>query len=273
MMRISTKSPVNLLTLSRAWNHSADFDTYKKKGHFALFLLEAMSRSPLPSFTYRGQRHPLQKKRSWYGDFDKTLRAYFRTHKTEILKGSKMVDCKEARLFPTQLKRLIESFGDYKLPCTQIVLAPNVFGAPGEGYGPLVGDTAYAIFTPNPKKDQTWLMIHEICHGLLLPIFHSAKIKKQIQKSHSKYKTWSTATFRKYYPKWEWMIEEYMIHAIEQRVTGSSVEEKESWGMNRMQWFINSWEKFQQQLKMDKKRSVEDWVTDVLQKLAKSSNP
>src|SRR3989344_1761182 len=102
-MRFSVRPSVNLLTLSHAWNRSDVLDEYKKKGHFSLFLLEAMSRGPLPRFEYQGRRHPLQKPRGWYGKFDQVLKEYYRRNREEILKGSRQTATKEAKQFPGQL--------------------------------------------------------------------------------------------------------------------------------------------------------------------------
>jgi len=269
-MRTSVKTSINLLTLSHAWNKSDVFDLYKKKGHFALFMLEAMSRSDLPSFTYRGRKHPLQKSQSWYAAFDKDLKRYFSENKTVILKAAKRTACKEAKRFPKQLSRLLETFGKYKPTCTSVTLTPNIFGVPGEGYGPLIGKTAYAVFTPDTKKDQTWLMIHEVCHSLLLPVFQSADVKRSIKKTMPLMEKWSTKKFRRYYPKWEWLIEEYFIHTIEQYVSGSSISEKMSWGMSRLPWFIDSWSAFQSRRKIDSDLSVEKWVRETLSSMEKS---
>lgn len=266
-MRISVNTSVNLLTLSHAWNRSDIFDVYKKKGHFALFLLEVMSRGNLPSFAYRGRKHPLQKSRKWYGAFDKNLKRYYVENTPVILKAAERAACKEAKKFPKQLSRLLKTFGKYSPPCTSIVLTPNVYGVPGEGYGPLIGKIAYAVFTPNPKKDQTWLMVHEVCHSLLLPVFQSVEVKRLIKKTTPLMEKWSTKKFRKYYPKWEWLIEEYFIHAIEQYTTESSITEKMSWGMNRLPWFVDSWSTFQSRMKSDQNLSVEDWVREVLRSM------
>ncbi|MFZ2804079.1 MAG: hypothetical protein WA001_02550 [Patescibacteria group bacterium] len=270
-MRVTVHTSINLLTLSHAWNHSTALDAYKSKGHFALFLLEAMSRSSLPAFAYQGKKHPLQKTRRWYGKFDADLRAYYRAHSKTILAASKKPRCKEAKQFPTQLQNLIKTFGPYHPPCDMVVLCPNVFGIPGEGYGPLIGKTAFAIFTPNPKKDQTWLMVHEVCHSLLLPVFRSAKIRRLIRETASQMEKWSTKKFRTYYPKWEWLIEEYLIHAIEQYVTESSIKEKISWGMNRLPWFIRSWDAFQKRREKEPALNVGLWVRETLQTIAGSS--
>jgi hypothetical protein len=266
-MRVSVQSPVNLVALSYAWNKTTALDAYKRKGHFSVFLLEAMSRGPLPTFAYHGQKHPLQKPRKWYGDFETDLREAYLKHKTKILVSSKKTTCKEARLFPKKLELLLESFGHYTPSCATVVLCPNHFGVPGEGYGPLIGKTAYAIFTPNPKKDQTWLMVHEVCHSLLLPIFQSKQTKKLIAQTAHMMPRWSTKQFRTYYPKWEWLLEEYFIHAIEQHVTGSSIKEKISWGMNRLPWFIDSWATFQELRLSNPSLSIEQWVHETLVRL------
>ncbi len=273
-LSVSIKPNLNLLALSHAWAHEPSFKIYKDRGHFSLYLLEAMSRSPLPDFAYRGRKHPLQKPEAWYGDFSRNLKKYYRTHKKEIHDGLKVPEVKEAKYFPSQLLLLVESFGkDYQLPTRRVVLTPNVFGVKGEGYGPLIGDVAYAIFTPDSKKDQTWLMVHEVCHSLLLPVFKSRTVWGLIKDTEPLYKKWTTKKFREYYPKWEWAIEEYMIHAIEQRVTGSSLEEKRSWGMNRLGWFVKSWGVFQSRLKEESRLTVEDWVIESLNYLKKKAPP
>ncbi len=268
-MRIYTKSPINLSTLSHAWNRSTVLDEYKKKGHFSLFLLEAMSRDTLPAFSYQGRKHPLQKSRRWYGHFDQTIREYYSRHRPTILRATKRVSCKEAARFPGKLRSLIESLGPYKLPCDKVILCPNPFGMQGEGYGPLIGRTAYAVFTPDARKDQSWLMVHETCHSFLLPIFQSAEIKRLVRCTEPLMVKWSTKKFRKYYPKWEWVVEEYMIHAIEQRATGSSVKKKKSWGMNRLPWFIASWKEFQHRRRSESNLSVDIWVKETLHKMQK----
>ena len=85
-------------------------------------------------------------------------------------------------------------------------------------------------------------------------------------------KNWSTPKFRKYYPKWEWIIEEYMIHAIEQHVTQGSINEKLSWGMNRLPWFIASWSAFQVRRSSKPHLSVEDWIQETLTELKRCSD-
>ncbi|KAA0206889.1 hypothetical protein EDM68_01000 [Candidatus Uhrbacteria bacterium] len=267
-IRIGIEANVNLLALSHAWMHEPSFEKYKKRGHFSFYLLEAMSRDPLPGFTYRGRKHRLQKPRVWYGDFAKDVRSYYKAHKGEIRSGLRYGRAMEAKRFPLQLRQLIETFGeDYKIPVKKVVLSPNVFGVPGEGYGPLLGETAYAVFTPNPQRDQTWLMVHEVCHSLLLPVFASKNVKKLIAKSETCFDSWTTKRFRKYYPKWEWAIEECLIHAIEHYVTGSSLSQKRSWGMNRIDWFVKSWQTFQGRLKAEPELTVKDWIEDVLRQL------
>lgn len=269
-LSVSIKSNLNLLALSLAWAHEPSFKVYKDRGHFSLYLLEAMSRSSLPDFTYRGQKHPLQKPKAWYGDFARDLKIYYRKHEKEIRDGLHFSNVKEARRFPDQLQKLVDSFGKgYQLPTKHVVLTPNVYGAKGEGYGPLIGDIAYAIFTLDSKRDQTWLMVHEVCHSLLLPVFKSRKVMKWIKDTEPLYKKWTTKKFREYYPKWEWAVEEYMIHAIEQRVTGSSLEEKRSWGMNRLGWFVKSWEVFQSRREEDARLTVDYWVVETLEELKK----
>jgi len=158
----------------------------------------------------------------------------------------------------------LETFGAFKPICNTVILCPNKFGVVGEGYGPLIGKTAFVIFTPDNKTNQTWLLIHELCHSLLLPIFQSVKIKKLIKETSPLMNKWSTEKFRKYYPKWEWMFEEYCIHAIEQYVTKSSIEQKMTWGMKRLPWFVKSWAGFQARLKHYDGLSVKDWVQEVL---------
>ncbi|MFA5130081.1 MAG: hypothetical protein WC477_04150 [Patescibacteria group bacterium] len=263
-MRIFIQPSINVLTASYGWNRTSELDAYKTKGHFSLFLLETMSRDSLPAFTYHGRKHPMQKTRSWYGNFDKDMKKVYAKHHALIKEGLKSKTCKEAKYFPKKLKRLLETFGNYTPPCSQVILCPNIFGVPGEGYGPLIGDTAYAVFTPDPKKDQTWLMVHEVCHSLLLPIFQSQKIRKFIKQTESLMEKWSTKKFRNYYPKWEWMIEEYCIHAIEQYATGSSIQEKMSWGMNRLPWFVKSWAEFQKRRKTNHALDVSIWIHDTL---------
>lgn len=268
---VSIKPNLNLLALSHAWAHELLFQAYKNKGHFSLYLLEAMSRSPLPGFAYHGRKHPLQKHEAWYGDFARDLKIYYRAHEKEIRDGLHFSSVKEAGRFPEQLGKLVDSFGKgYQLPTKRVVLTPNVYGAKGEGYGPLIGDIAYAIFTPDSKKDQTWLMVHEVCHSLLLLVFKSKKVVRLIRDTEPLFKKWTTKKFREYYPKWEWAVEEYMIHAIEQRVTGSSLDEKRSWGMNRLGWFVKSWEVFQSRREEDARLTVEDWVGEVLEELKKT---
>jgi hypothetical protein len=266
-MQISTKPSINLLALSYGWNKTKLLDKYKQKGHFSLFLLEAMSRSQLPAFTYRGRKHPLQKSRTWYGPFDRDLKKVYSTYHSEILVGLKNVRYKEISTFPKQFNNLIKSLGPYSPPFTKVILSPNLFGVPGEGYGPLIGQTAFAVFTPNPNKDQTWLMVHEVCHSLLLPIFHSATIKKLIKQTEPLMEKWSTKKFRRYYPKWEWMIEEYFIHTIEQYVTNSSIKEKMSWGMKRLPWFVTSWATFQKRREAEPSINVEHWIRATLQEM------
>ncbi len=266
-MRITTKPSINLLALSYGWNKTNRLNAYKQKGHFSVFLLEAMSRTSLPAFTYREKKHPLQKHRAWYGSFDRDVKQLYSEFHSDILAGLKYGQCKEKTAFPKQLNNLLKSFGPYSPPCTEVILCPNSFGVPGEGYGPLLDHTAYAVFTPNPHKDQTWLMVHEVCHSLLLPIFHSVPIKKLIKQTEPLMEKWSTKKFRGYYPKWEWMIEEYFIHAIEQYVTRSSVKEKMSWGMKKLPWFIASWEEFQKRRKAEHSLNIGDWVKETLQKM------
>jgi len=264
-LKVSIKPSLNLLALSHAWFRDPAFEKYQKRGHFSLFLLEALSRDPLPAFTYRGRKHPLQKPKSWYGDFAEDLKLYFKKNREEIKKGMTIGPIPEVKHFPKTLERLVASFGPYKLSCNDVVLSPNAFGVAGEGYGPLIGKTAYAIFKPNPKKDQTWLMVHEVCHSLLLPTFQSKKVKQLIEGSRPIFEKWTTKKFRISYPKWEWAIEEYLIHAIEQHVTGSSLADKRSWGMNRLDWFVKSWTTFQKS--KTKNENVEDWVVAVLKEL------
>jgi hypothetical protein len=258
---------VNLLALSHAWLHDPAFEKYKARGHFSLFLLEALSRSPLPAFTYRGRKHPLQKSEKWYGNFSRDLKTYYKQHEGEIKKGLSAGSVPEAKSFPKTLNLLVSTFGPYALPCQEVVLSPNVFGVAGEGYGPLIGKTAYAIFKPDPKKDQTWLMVHEVCHSLLLPTFQLKKVKRLIVETEPLFEKWTTKKFRRYYPKWQWAIEEYLIHTIEQYVTESSLAEKRSWGMNRLDWFVKSWAGFQRS--KTKKDTVEDWIVMVLEELKK----
>jgi len=264
-LKVSIKPNLNLLALSHAWQNEPAFDPYKQRGHFSLFLLEALSRDSLPAFTYRGRKHPLQKPKGWYGDFAEVLKTYYREHQKEIRRGLKYGMIPEVKHFPKTLERLVASFGPYKLSCHDVVLSPNTFGVAGEGYGPLIGKTAYAIFKPNAQKDQTWLMVHEVCHSLLLPTFQSKKVKRLIADSKPLFEKWTTKKFRGYYPKWEWAIEEYLIHAIEQRVTESSLADKRSWGMNRLDWFVKSWATFQKS--KTKNENVEDWVVAVLKEL------
>lgn len=263
-MKISTKPSINLLTVSYGWNRTKELDSYKTKGHFSFFLLEAMSRTALPSFTYQGRKHYLQKEKKWYGEFRVAVKRVYAKHGTEIRRGLKQTTCKEEKDFPKQLRVLLKTFGPYKPPCANVVLCPNRFGVPGEGYGPLIGRTAYAIFTPNPKEDQTWLMIHEVCHSLLLPVFQSSRVKRLIRQTEPLLKTWTTKKFRTYYPKWEWVIEEYFIHAIEQYVTGSSVKEKLGWGMNRLPWFMKSWKTFQIKRKINPDLCIDAWIIETL---------
>ncbi len=268
MLKVLNQPNINVLALSHAWQNDPTFHKYKKKGHFAVFLLEALSRSPLPTFSYGGKKHPMQKHRQWYGDFATDLKQYYNVHKKDVRAGLAVRNIEEAKKFPSQLRELVVSFGNYKLPCNKIILSPNVFGVSGEGYGPKIGKTAYAVFMPNPKKDQTWLMVHEVCHSLLLPVFESKKVRRLIKKTEPLLETWSTAGFRKYYPKWEWVIEENLIHAIEQYVTGTSLKEKESWGMKRIGWFAKSWAAFQKEMRVNPKLSVEDWVAETLEEIA-----
>jgi hypothetical protein len=263
-LKVFVKPNLNVLTLSHAWQHPS-FEPYRKKGHFSLFLLEVLSRDALPAFTYRGRKHPLQKPEAWYGNFARDVKAHYMRHQKDIRKGLRYGRIPEAKGFPHVLGKLVKSFGPYRLSCREAVLCPNVFGVAGEGYGPLIGKTAYAIFKPNPKKDQTWLMVHEVCHSLLLPTFQSKKVRRLIQETKPAFEKWTTKKFRTYYPKWDWAIEEYLIHAIEHRVTGSSLKDKRAWGMNRIDWFVKSWGDFQD--KKDRRSTVEDWIILVLREL------
>lgn len=267
-LSVSTKSNLNLLALSHAWKHDQSFESYKRRGHFSLYILEAMSRNSLPGFAYQGRKHPLQKPKEWYGDFAGDLKAYYQLHTSDIRRGLRFGTIPEEKHFSVQLHSLIKTFGKkYQLPVKHVILCPNVFGVPGEGYGPRIGNSAFAIFTPNPKKDQTWLMVHEVCHALLLPVFKSTHVKRLISETKPLLGEWTTEKFRTYYPKWEWAIEEYMIHAIEQRVTHSSLKEKESWGMDHLDWFVKSWAEFQARCKKNGNLTVEDWVVEALQQM------
>ncbi|MFO0764505.1 MAG: hypothetical protein U0487_00445 [Patescibacteria group bacterium] len=264
-MRISTKPSINLLTLSYGWNKTKLLDKYKEKGHFSLFLLEAISRSALPKFEYQGKKHPLQENKSWYGAFERDMKEVYRIFSTEIVHASKNNSFAEAKRFKPQLEYLLKSFGAYKTNVKAVILSPNWFGIEGEGYGPLIDGIAYAIFTPSKKTNQTWLMVHETCHSFLLQTMKSKKVKSLIKDTEPLLYSWSTKKFRQYYPKWEWVIEEYLIHAIEQRVTDSSVASKKAAGMNRVDWFIKSWQFFQET--RSQQDSVEDWIVQTLMQL------
>lgn len=66
-------------------------------------------------------------------------------------------------------------------------------------------------------------MTHELLHYVLSREFENAGLIKKNRETEGLYTHLVPVRLKKYYPKWEWAIEEYIIHTIESEITGSSV--------------------------------------------------
>lgn len=240
-MKIFFKQHLNVSTLSYLWRHNKAFVKYHKKGWFSYYLVFVLNHSLLPKFVNLRLRHTLLRSASWYRSFSHD---FIKCAKSGLTPKIAIIEYgKEKDKFSKVIKKMKTELRGIAWPFQQIWVVPNFWGEEGHGYGILMGQTAYLVYRPNPKVDSTWLLAHELLHCILGPEFEKPAVRKKIQATKNLYRKLVPARLQKYYPKWEWAIEEYVIHAIESDITNSSIAVKKKWGWGYVDLFINKWKK------------------------------
>lgn len=199
---------------------SKGLDGLFSKDHPSYFVVRALRLNN--NFKLTKPKADYEKPNNFYGNFDKLIADFFQNNNFGAIENeiSDLYHIQIVKyLKPTKkiIKRTnkLLRINSIDLGLTQLLLIPNQIDRTRNGYGTRIGNTAYIIFSSGlSKKVNTNLIQHEYLHSIINPEFGKPKIKLLVKKTEHLKSSHVSGRAMKFYPKWEFILTEYVLRAV-----------------------------------------------------------
>ena len=218
------------------------------KGHPALYIVRVLRYDA--NFIAKGLKHSLEKSESWYGNFDKLLADFYFSNnllslETICLPYYEKIGFSYLKHSTALINKLNKNalINPKKYNLSKLILLPNPIDRTSNGYGPKIGSVAFVIFVPYKKESNIGVIAHEYLHSIINPLFESSEMVSFVKKTERLASKYVDMKVLKYYPKWEWILIEYIVRSYEILIKKDRIEylqDEKEFGFREIELFTEA---------------------------------